>query len=562
VWAQAYDGVTSTNNIQEFTKTTDGGNTWVSSTINIGNSALGISMIHALDANTAWLAAFPNAGGQTGGIWKTTNGGATWNRQNSATFNNAASFTNVIHFWDANNGFCQGDPINGDFELYTTSDGGANWIAVPGANIPNPLNGNEFGYTRQIDVIGDDVWFSTSVGRIYHSTDRGLNWTVAQTPVADFGGGVVSGTSANFSFGTTSNGLIVDNNAVVYKTTNGGNTWSTVTTTGTVLSNSLCFVEGTNTVFSTGAGSSYSQDGGVNWTTIDTEQHLYVEFLNISIGWSGWFNDANNPAQDGMWKWNNLSSALNADFQGTPSIVCTGTTVQFNDLTTGAIPTSWDWTFQGGTPATSMSQNPTVTYSAAGSYAVTLTVDDGNGPTSKTDIAHIQVVSPVGTPTAITGEISPCPNDVETYSVTNNPNASYTWTLPAGWLGNSTSNTMVTTVGSAGGNVEVTASNACGASSPSVLAVSMCIPTGINELNGNTFNMYPNPAKNQLIVEGVLNNTSLVSKDFKIVDVIGKVVMRDVITENSQTLNISKLDKGIYFIMLDNGKTTYKFIKE
>jgi hypothetical protein len=31
VWAFAYDGVTSSNNVQEFTKTSNGGTTWTSS---------------------------------------------------------------------------------------------------------------------------------------------------------------------------------------------------------------------------------------------------------------------------------------------------------------------------------------------------------------------------------------------------------------------------------------------------------------------------------------------------------------------------------------------------
>jgi PKD repeat protein len=519
-------------------------------------------MIHALDANTAWLAAFPNAGGQTGGIWKTTNGGTNWTRQNTATFNNAASFTNVVHFWDANNGFCQGDPINGEFELYTTTNGGTTWTPVPGANIPNPTNANEFGYTRQIEVIGNDVWFTTSLGRIYHSTDKGYTWTVYNTPVADFGGAITTTSNANVSFSSTTTGLIVDNNANVYKTTNSGANWTPVTTTGTVLTNGLCFVEGTNTVFSTGAGSSYSQDGGVNWSTIDTEQHLYVEFLNVSIGWSGWFNNQTTPSQDGIWKWNNLSSLLSADFQGTPATVCTSTNVQFNDQTTGATPTSWNWTFQGGTPATSTSQNPIVTYASPGFYTVSLTVDDGNGPTTKIDSAHVTVVSPVGAPSAINGVTSPCPNDVETYMVTNNPNAFYTWTLPAGWVGMSGSNSITATVGSAGGNIEVTADNACGSSSPSVLAVSMCIATGIDNLNTTSFNMYPNPAKDQLIIEGVLNNILFTSKDFKIVDVLGQVVMTNSITQNNQTINITNLNKGIYFIMFNEGTITQKFIKE
>jgi PKD repeat protein len=561
VWATAYDGSTTTPpNIREFTKTTDGGNTWTPYTVNLGNSNLEISMITAIDANTAWLAAYPNPSG-TGGIWKTTNGGTTWSRQNSATYNNGASFTNVVYFWDANTGFCQGDPIgsgNGEFELYTTTNGGSTWNLVSGANIPNPLSG-EYGYTRQIEVVGNTVWFTTNKGRIYHSTDKGLTWAVYQSPLTDFGSATQSG---NLSFTSSTTGLIVDNNSNVYKSTDGGANWTQLTTTGSVLTSGLCYVEGTNTVFSTGSGSSYSQDGGLNWTTIDTDQHLYVEFTNLSIGWSGWFNNQTNPAQDGMWKWNNLSSALNADFQGTPSTVCTNTTVQFTDLTTGATPTSWSWVFQGGTPPTSIAQNPTVTYASPGYYTVTLTVDDGNGPTSKIDSAHVTVVGPVSTPSAISGVTAPCPNDVESYSVTNDPAAFYTWTLPSGWVGTSGTNSITATVGTVGGNIEVTANNVCGSSTASILPVTVCVVTGVTENNENKFDVYPNPANNYLVIEGVLSNKSFINKEFKIVDILGQVVITDIITQNKQTLNISNLRKGIYFILLGDGNTTFKFVKE
>ena len=45
---------------------------------------------------------------------------------------------------------------------------------------------------------------------------------------------------------------------------------------------------------------------------------------------------------------------------------------------------SWNWAFEGGTPASSNEQNPVVTYNRAGSYAVTLTVGDGTDSDTKT----------------------------------------------------------------------------------------------------------------------------------------------------------------------------------
>jgi photosystem II stability/assembly factor-like uncharacterized protein len=308
VWATGYDGGGGGSNLQLFTKTANGGNTWTPGTVDMQNTNLGLSMIHGLDNSTAWAVGYPNGAGQTGGVWKTTDGGANWTRQNSATFNNSASFTNVVHFWNANEGFCQGDPINGEFELYTTTDGGTNWTVVPGANIPNPENANEFGYVRQIEVVGDNVWYTTSTGRMYHSTDKGYNWVVYNTPVLDFGGAVTSTSTGNFSFSSATEGMIIDNNSVVYKTTNSGANWTTVATSGPIFTQGLCFIEGTNTAFSTGGGSSYSQDGGTTWSLIDTEQHLYVDFTDLNTGWSGWFNT--DDTTGGMWKWEELPADL------------------------------------------------------------------------------------------------------------------------------------------------------------------------------------------------------------------------------------------------------------
>ncbi len=65
-----------------------------------------------------------------------------------------------------------------------------------------------------------------------------------------------------------------------------------------------------------------------------------------------------------------------ANFVGTPIIVPVETSVNFNDLSSQST-TSWQWTFEGGIPATSTEQNPTVTYNEVGVYDVTLIVSNG-----------------------------------------------------------------------------------------------------------------------------------------------------------------------------------------
>lgn len=64
--------------------------------------------------------------------------------------------------------------------------------------------------------------------------------------------------------------------------------------------------------------------------------------------------------------------------------LCTGEQVQFIDNSTGT-PTSWEWSFPGGTPATSTVRNPVVTYDSPGYKSVTLTVTNANGSANKTD---------------------------------------------------------------------------------------------------------------------------------------------------------------------------------
>lgn len=57
------------------------------------------------------------------------------------------------------------------------------------------------------------------------------------------------------------------------------------------------------------------------------------------------------------------------------TVICQGGFVRFEDQTPG-FPSSWNWTFESGTPATSTEQNPVVQYTAAGKFDVTLQVSN------------------------------------------------------------------------------------------------------------------------------------------------------------------------------------------
>jgi PKD repeat protein len=551
VWAVAYDGSGGGGNPQEFTKTTNGGTSWNVQAIDLGDTDLGISMISAIDDMNAWLVAYPQATGDVGGIWKTTDGGVNWTRQNTATYNDAASFSNVVHFWDANNGFCQGDPINGEYENYTTTDGGTTWNLVNGANIPDPTAG-EYGYVRDIEVVGDTVWYGTNTGRLYHSTDKGYTWNVYQTPETDMG-------NAHYSFSNGSTGILTTG-GVVWKTTDAGANWTQVTTTGSVFDAGLCYIEGTDVVFTTGqTGSSYSEDGGVNWNIIDTDQHTYCEFINPTVGWSGSFTVS--ATEHGIWKWNSLNSNLDADFSATPLIVCIGDTVQFTDLTTGGNITDWSWQFFGGTSPDPTAQNPIVYYSAAGQYSVQLTVTDSIGQTTTSKGSYITVEAPAATPLVVGGPNPVCQDSLATYGCPNTPGVFYVWQLPAGWFGSSTTSSITATVGANSGNVSVAASNVCGVSAfkSKAITVNPCGAVGIDELENSVLSIYPNPASTTL---NISVDNKLLNSSVNVIDVLGNIVYTSSIKSNIETINISNLSKGMYFVKIEGVDNTIKFIKE
>jgi len=82
-----------------------------------------------------------------------------------------------------------------------------------------------------------------------------------------------------------------------------------------------------------------------------------------------------------------------ANFSGNPTSITTGGSVAFTDQSTNS-PTSWAWTFEGGTPSTSTAQNPTVTYATAGTYDVTLMATNAGGTDSEVKTDYITVTDP------------------------------------------------------------------------------------------------------------------------------------------------------------------------
>ena len=80
-----------------------------------------------------------------------------------------------------------------------------------------------------------------------------------------------------------------------------------------------------------------------------------------------------------------------AEFSANMTTITAGTTIDFTDETPLA-PTSWNWTFNGGTPSSSTDQNPSVTYDTEGTYDVTLSTSNGTDTDAQTKTGYISVI--------------------------------------------------------------------------------------------------------------------------------------------------------------------------
>ncbi|HRY31687.1 MAG TPA: FISUMP domain-containing protein [Bacteroidales bacterium] len=284
VWASVRE--TNGNDMvpnQEFTRTLNGGDTWIPGTIsNAANHA--ISNITAVDGNTAWAALFSFSGG--GSIYHTQDGGQTWNTQGSNMFLPPDGFPNFVHFFNPLEGVCMGDPNGGYFEIYTTNDAGQTWTRVPQANIP-PNDPGTFGTINEFKAVNNTIWFTTNKQEIYRSSDKGMNW-------------VKYPTGMNFqvmAFRNGLSGLLIGDSAK--RTSDGGATWSGFGFGGPLWVHwNASLVWAKETPYSTGMYigggkntlnhfTSYSFNDGYDWYTLDTLFHSSYGFYNSLRGWSG-----------------------------------------------------------------------------------------------------------------------------------------------------------------------------------------------------------------------------------------------------------------------------------
>jgi photosystem II stability/assembly factor-like uncharacterized protein len=206
-------------------------------------------------------------------------------------------FYDAMTFLNDEDGIAIGDSVDGCLSIIITSDGGTTWSKLPCSQLPEGIEGEgAFAASNtNIATVGHKIWIATTSGRILHSSDKGKNWEVSQTPLRSEKSteGIYSITFYDEDLGVAIGGDYTDpENAKANKaiTKDGGKTWQLLAD-GRKPAYKSCiqFIPGTNGngIVAVGFnGISYSYDMGVNWKELSKEPFYTLRFQNDSVAFA------------------------------------------------------------------------------------------------------------------------------------------------------------------------------------------------------------------------------------------------------------------------------------
>jgi len=246
-------------------RTTNGGLGWATTSSALGGEVTSISAI-----NNVRSVVIVNTGSSTR-IRRTIAGGVSWSTVYED--NNVGAHLNAITMLDESNGYAVGNPVSGQWVILKTTDGGITWNSVSSL----PQNGSEAGFSNSMKWVDvQNGWFGTDNSTVYRTNNGGASWSPSAATfqnincvtVTDFTSGVAAGTEINW-------------------TSDGGATWflKVEEIPGEVVSaasaeqvqGKFFFVTGSDVYKTNNTGDSYVLD----YSQTDTLQFIDVELIQV-----------------------------------------------------------------------------------------------------------------------------------------------------------------------------------------------------------------------------------------------------------------------------------------
>ncbi len=182
------------------------------------------------------------------------------------------------------------------------------------------------------------------------------------------------------------------------------NTWRHIAVTynpadGTTMNSIKLYIDGQFYANQPDSGDSFNSEATTINTSTATNVRIGNAAYNASYDWQGELDDIRIYST--ALSQEEINTVMNevpntppsANFVANNTGVYVNEEVLFSDLSSGS-PTSWSWTFTGGSPSVSTEQSPTVIYDTEGTYEVSLTVTNPFGNDTKTITDYITVTIP------------------------------------------------------------------------------------------------------------------------------------------------------------------------
>ncbi len=257
-------------------------------------------------------------GAVAGGIWKSTDGGASWTPKiddgNPLAIGSMVNDGDVVYA-GTGEGWFNIDAVYGG-GIWKSTDFGETWTLLPSTTGSNVWkfrdvrqmridpSGNVYAVTFAYNSKGGVGSYKTD-GGLYKSTDGGNSWT--KISPTDFATNYFNGTdaipisSSTILFATNANGSTLGG---IYRTTDGGTTWTQITS-GLPTSDygRIAMAQdpnNANTVYAVFAGNSTNDglngiykttDGGLNWSVLPKPGNLITTSGQSYLGSQGWYDN-------------------------------------------------------------------------------------------------------------------------------------------------------------------------------------------------------------------------------------------------------------------------------
>ena len=265
-------------------KSTDSGTTWKNLTDNLSSQTTGCITLDPSNYNTIYYGTgepYYSSNSLSGvGIWKSTDGGTTWNLFGNSTFGGHRVNHIVIDPANSNHWF-----VSSDAGLYVTTDGGATFVQKL-AGLVWTVNLNLTNRNILYAAVGNFSGLNTgdpANNGLYKSTDGGNTW-IRQTTSGLPTGAVIGRTELDIC---TSNPNIVcvafgdqttGNFNSIWKTTDGGTSWTSLpvpNTEGQEDYNMALRIDpnNPNNIYAGTLDMGYSTNGGASWGTFQAGGH-------------------------------------------------------------------------------------------------------------------------------------------------------------------------------------------------------------------------------------------------------------------------------------------------